>query len=111
MVNAGNAGVVHGRPGSVGSVREKMEAFDRLPPELRAALREAVVNWCPGDLWLRWQACAVRYGEERATRRALRAIAAGEAEVMSDAAREAEALASGSGVAPKCRSAAQSIGA
>ncbi len=68
------AGNVPDGDGPLVSVTTSMHAFDALPGEVRRALAEASVDWCPVDILARWRRAARRYGPLRATRAAVRAI-------------------------------------
>jgi hypothetical protein len=62
----------------VSSIAREMAAFDALPPEVRAVLRNAAWNWSSQDILARWHRVAVHYGEAAATRAAVQAIRAAE---------------------------------
>jgi len=53
---------------------EEMAAFDALPGRVRWQLDNALRPWSAVNLLARWQRCAVVYGRERATARAVAEI-------------------------------------
>jgi hypothetical protein len=73
MTAGGNAVQVAG-PAVLASGSEEMAAFDALPAELRAALREAPEGWSAVNILARWRRAAAQHGEARATLAGLRVL-------------------------------------
>ena len=74
----GNMGRLAGAGAALSSAQLEMAAFDDLPAAVRDALNDAAFAWCAPDILARWRRAAMSYGEDRATRAALRAIRVGD---------------------------------
>lgn len=74
MKGPGGNAVAGAGPAVLASSSEEMAAFDALPAELRAALRDAPEGWSAVNLLARWRRAAERHGEERATQAGLRVL-------------------------------------
>jgi len=72
---------------TVSTHAEEMAAFDALPGRVRWQLDNALRPWSAVNLLARWQRCAVVYGRERATARAVAEIERADFEETSHALR------------------------
>lgn len=60
--------------GVLASSAEEMAAYDALPRPVQEALGSGIDAWSAVNVLARWEAAAARYGVDRATAAAVRAI-------------------------------------